>query len=611
MANRAVQLVASPIQAPIPGTRFDLRGLVGDRVRANQENWLLVAPDANPAMLQMFRDRDRQPVRDLVPWAGEFAGKYLTSAVQCYRLTHDESLRDYVARFVYELIATQAEDGYLGAFPRAYRLTGRTIKPDGKEARTWDAWNHYHCMLGLLLWHEETGDDAALGACRKIGDLFCQTFLDADVRLVSTGSEEMNLAPIHAFCLLYQRTGGEHYFQMARAIERDFEVPPAGDYVRAALAGQEFFETPKPRWESLHAIQGIAELYYLTGDERYRRAFEHLWRSIQRGDRHNTGGFSSGEKATGNPYDPGAIETCCTIAWVALSIDMLRLTGLATVADAIELATYNAVLGAQSPTGRWWTYNTPMDGVRKASAHDIVFQARAGSPELNCCSVNGPRGLGMLSDWAVTQEPDRRAVVLNYYGPGSSRVELPSGYAATFLQETAYPLVGDVRLRVEPERPERFALRLRIPIWSKRTRVAVNDEPDLPGEPGTYLTLDREWRSGDLVHLSLDLTPWTWLGEREATGKASVYRGPILLAYDQRFNALDPAELPTLDLTSLAGDLVHPWGRPAPFLLLRLKVGGQDLLLCDFASAGAAGNPYLTWLPAGGQRSGGQGPPKD
>src|SRR5207302_341108 len=123
----------------------------------------------------------------------------------------------------------------------------------------------------------------ALVACRKVADLFCRTFLDANVRLVQTGSEEMNLAPIHAFLLLYQRTSEERYLRLAREIERDFETPPAGDYVRTALAGQDFYQTPKSRWESLHPIQGIAELYFLTGDDRYRKAFEHIWHSIRRG----------------------------------------------------------------------------------------------------------------------------------------------------------------------------------------------------------------------------------------------------------------------------------------------------------------------------------------
>lgn len=88
----------------------------------------------------------------------------------------------------------------------------------------------------------------------------------------------------------------------------------------------------------------------------------HIYQSIRRTDRHNTGAFSSTEQAVGNPYDTRAIEACCVVAWGALCIDVLRLTGDPTFVDELELATYNAILGAQYPSGRWWTYNTPMDG---------------------------------------------------------------------------------------------------------------------------------------------------------------------------------------------------------------------------------------------------------
>ena len=42
-----------------------------------------------------------------------------------------------------------------------------------------------------------------------------------------------------------------------------------GDYLQNGLAGKEFYEMPKPRWESLHPIMGMAELYWITGEDQY------------------------------------------------------------------------------------------------------------------------------------------------------------------------------------------------------------------------------------------------------------------------------------------------------------------------------------------------------
>ncbi len=576
---------------PPDDVRFDIRGVLGERLQANIRNWLLVAPDANPGMLEVFRDRDRLPRRDLLPWAGEFPGKYLTSAVKALQLAHDPALEAHLRRFVPALIAAQDADGYLGPFPQAARLM---------EPGLWDIWGHYHCMLGLYLWHLETGDQAALDACLRAADLLCRIFLDGDKRVVQAGSEEMNESVIHILCLLHRHTGQRRYLQLAREIEKDWEVPPSGDYVRQALAGKEFYEGPKPRWEGLHGIQAIAELHYITGEDQYRRAYEHIWWSIARGDRHNTGGFSSGEQATGNPYDPRAIETCCTIAWMALTVDMLRLTGNPLVADELELSTFNAVLGAQNPSGRWWTYNTPMDGDRKASAHEIVFQARAGAPELNCCSVNGPRGLGMLADWALMASDE--GLFLNYYGPCQLSARIPRMHQAVRLdQETDYPRSNRIRLTVTPEARLPFALNLRIPRWSARTQVSVAGSPLPAPPPGEYLKIERQWQPGDVVEIALDFAPHAWVGERECEGKASIYRGPILLAYDPRFDRYGADQVPVLDLSRLALSEMDWTTPPSPLLLAQvISAEGQPVTLCDFASAGLGGTRYISWLPARG-----------
>jgi len=558
------------------------------------------APAANPGMLDILDDHDRQPYRDMVPWAGEFAGKYLTSAVQVLRLSGDRDLRQHLKRFVRRLIELQAEDGYLGPWPEGSHLTGEAPNCTGSR-QTWDAWGHYHAMLGLLLWHEDTGDGPALLAAARIGDLLCEKFLgDRQPRLVDTGSTEMNLAPVHSLCLLFRVTGNQAYLDLALQIVEEFaaegdEGPLAGDYVRTALAGREFHEIPKPRWESLHPIMAVAELYWLTGEDHLRQAFEHIWWSIVKLDRHNNGGFTSGERAQGNPYHQGAIETCCTVAWVAMSVEMLRLTGNSIVADEIELSTLNSVVGMHSASGRWVTYNTPMDGVRKASAHEIVFQAREGTPELNCCSVNGPRGLGMISDWAVMQDDD--GLMINWYGPGTMETRVRD-VEVRLRQETKYPRQRRVRLQVRPSRPTRFALKLRIPYWSERTGVKVNGKSVKEAPSGEYLCLERKWRRGDVVDLALDFRLHYWRGEQECDGKVSVFRGPILLTYDRRLNPMDPEAIPDLDAAGLKGKLVPDVDvRVPPLLALDVKaISGETLRLCDFGSAGEGGVPTQSWL---------------
>jgi DUF1680 family protein len=376
-----------------------LSGRIGDYLSAVSEQWLKVAPFSNPAMLDMFRDRDREPKRELLPWSGEFAGKYLTSAVQVYRVTGDMSLRQLIAKFVAQFISLQAEDGYLGPWPKENRLTGSapnvrlnfTCPEQFCETwnkayrKTWDVQGYYHTMLGLLLWFEETADESALTCTRKLSDLLCDTFehkplLDMAEPPITTGNTEMNHAPIHSLCLLYKHTGNHRYLTMAKKICDEFGAtdergkPLAGDYLNGTLAGKEFYELPKPRWESLYPIMGMAELYAITGDEKSRQAFERTWWSIVKSDRHNNGGFSSAEEAVGNPYDKGGIETCCTIAWIALSVEMLRLTGNSVIADELEFSTLSSVIGLHSPNGRWATYNTPMDGVREAK-HSVLSNA--------------------------------------------------------------------------------------------------------------------------------------------------------------------------------------------------------------------------------------------
>ena len=127
-------------------------------------------------------------------------------------------------------------------------------------------------------------------------------------------------------------------------------------------------------------------------------------------------------------------------------VDALRLTGDPTIADDLELATLNSIAGGQHPSGAWCTYDTPMNGRHVPSHVHIAFQARPGAMFLNCCSVNGPRVFGMLSQWAVMRSGD--GLTINYYGPMRRHVALADGTPVAIEEDTTYPVGDTVRLKV-------------------------------------------------------------------------------------------------------------------------------------------------------------------
>ena len=569
--------------------RMTLRGVMGERFDANLEQWLLTAPYANPGMLEMYARRN-EPHQIKMKWYGEFTGKYLTSAALCYSMQPDHRLKSTIDYVVAQLAKYQDKDGYLGVWPDKDKLTGIAR---GGHGKTWDAWSHYHNMLGLYYCYRLMGNEQAKDVLLKAADCLYQHFY-VQKNLIDEDKDGTDAAIGHIFALLYQMTGDERHLDMVQLTLSTFETEQGGDYYRAGLEDVPFYQMKRRRWECLHAIETIREYARISGVEAYEKSFANIWKSIQQYDRHNTGGFSSGEAACGNPYDTRAIETCCTIAWMALCVDMLDMTDDSRIADELELSTWNGFLGAQHPSGRFFTYNTPMLGDKKASADDIVFQAIAGSSELNCCSVNAPRGFGMLSQWGMYI--DEKVLTVNYYGDSQTVLRTPAGKTVTVEQVGSYPFGGDVTLKIKGKGLEK--LRLRIPEWSKNTEVLRNGKVVENVKSGCYLELS-DVKGSETISLDFDMTPHFWNGERNLEGRVSVYVGPVLLTLDQRFDSEAYSKDTTIDTATLklepatTDDTLYP--QPA-MLVKATDAKGNSIILCDFASAGQTGTYYTTWL---------------
>jgi len=78
-------------------------------------------------------------------------------------------------------------------------------------------------------------------------------------------------------------------------------------------------------------------------------------------------------------------ETCATVYGAWFFDEVMRLTGDLRYGDLIERATYNALFGAQEPTGRRICYFEPFSAKREHFERDSY-----------CCPNNFRRGIAAL-----------------------------------------------------------------------------------------------------------------------------------------------------------------------------------------------------------------------
>jgi len=559
-----------------------LHGETGKLIDNIIDKWIIGLRETNPAIIDMFADRDIKPYRNLLPWSGEFAGKYITGAYFCYKLTGNRDLYDYITNFIDELISYQDIDGYLGCFSKECRLTGAYSQNPSVSGHTWDSWGHYHIMYGLLLWYGLTKNEKYFETVKKTAEFYLNKFYGDNPPLVAIGSTEMNLSVYHVFGILYSMTKEKKYLDFAVNIENDLSDADAGDYINYSLKGYEFYQCPRPRWESLHVIMGFVDMYRNTQNKQYLDVASQIFFSILKTDVHNTGAFSTDEQAIGHPYKNSNIETCCVIAYNALAIEIFRELGDLKIIEFLERSHYNAILGYNSPSGKWSTYNTPMDGTKNANYHDINFQCRPGSPDLNCCSVNAPRGVANLSEWLLTE--NENGLYLNFY----EALSLETETGLTLKISGNYPTNNKVKIQIDSN-GKKQKLSFRIPAWSKNTTVSIGGDI-YSAQAGTYFALDKVW--DDELEITFDLSCYTEPGDMDYLGKSSIYVGPVLYGLDATDNPyIDFENPPTISLKELSE--ISPKLAKDGSTTLTLSNG---IVLKDFYHLGTSGSFYKTWL---------------
>jgi len=591
---------------PLPAGAVELSGYLGDPVESSIAHWNKgVVPYAG--FVQMFRSGRG------VFAEGEMWGKAVRSGCMFYRYTHDPELKQILKATVADLLSTRRSNGSISC-------SKVEAQPDGPGG---DLWERTYVLLALDEYYRQVeADPVVLKAMVDEADCTLnQVGPPPKAPIVDQGWSSTHLESstiLEPILRLYTITGYTRYLEFAHYI-----VEVAGGAKGYNIFEQAYQDQDPEKiggsypkaYEMMSLFEGLVEYFRATGDERWKIATLNLYRKIR--DQEitivgNGGGdvpchpelrgecwdYTAREQT--NPSIKRMMETCAGVTWLKLCSQVLRLTGDPTAVDEIERYAYNGLLGAMKPGGDGFSYVNLLNGVK---TNPVGWGGTVSGIDVTCCNLNGPMGLAYLPFVAAMNSNE--GPVINLYNRMEVSAASPGGQKVGIRVLSDYPRSGSVTLTTTIERPERFAIKLRIPAWSAATHLFVNGE-EIPAAPATYAVSERLWRTGDVVQLELDMrcrvvnAPHG--SDRAGDNYQALVRGPVVLARDEN---TDPDFDRAVKLVSKDGfvdaEPIQP-SLPSTRLEFKVPVSGGSIQVVDYSSVDSwKGKRVMTWLPIAAQ----------
>ena len=460
---------------------------------------------------------------------GHSLGHYLTACALLFEATGDERLKARALALVAELRKVQLalpsrgmSPGYLSAFPEELF--------DRVEARkgVWAPYYTLHKILaGLLDVHAATGDPTALEAAKgmaswvglrasRLSDAQWQAMLETEFG----GMQD-------ALTALYVVSGDPEHLRLARLFDHRAVFDPLA-------RGEDPLDGLHANTQIPKAI-GAALDCETTGEPRYCAVAETFWQRVALHRSYAIGGHSEDEHFSpvthlSRHLGESTAETCNTYNMLKLSRQLFLRDASPERIEFYERGLFNHILASQDPAtgmvtyyvalkpGAWRSYSTPEDSFW-------------------CCVGTGMENPARYGEAIYARQGD--ALLVNLF-LASELAWREKGLVVK--QETRFPDEDRTRLVLRLEKPVRFALRLRHPAWAgEGFAVSVDGQPQaLESRPGSYATVEREWRDGDVIEVRLPMGLRFESMADDPTVGAFLY-GPIVLAADLGADGLDAA----------------------------------------------------------------------
>lgn len=489
-------------------------------------------------------------------WRGAAKGEawergpyYLDGLVPLAFVLDDPRLLDKVKIWMEPILASGSEDGWFG--PTAGPAKLNSLKSER------DRWPRSVALKVLTQYHEATGDPRALKMIQEYFRYLAtqpSDWPDDSWR----GARAMENALTGYW--LYNRTGDPAVLQTVETIYLNsfdwysyfLNFPYTQELYNA---GEIFPGEMRKTWRSrgvpfggmiTHVVNtAMAIKYPGVWYQQSRNAYDlkssyEAIKSLDYNHGQVAGRFSGDEHLAGLRPTQGT-ELCAVVEFMFSLENLLAVTGDATFADRLELLAYNANPGTCTPD--YWAHQydqqanqvSVSEAKREWSTNGDRSNLYGLEPNFGCCTANMHQGWPKFVKhlWMATPDRGLAAVAL---GPSVVKGKVAGGVEVSIEEQTAYPFDGEIQFKVTVARSVRFPLWIRIPRWAHGATCTIDGAAPSP-TPGMFAVIDRKFKSGDVVKLTL---PMALRSEQRFNKSVALLRGPLYfsLKIGEQFNRL-------------------------------------------------------------------------
>jgi len=435
---------------------------------------------------------------------GHIGGHYLSAMAMNYAATGNAECKKRMDYMIAELKICQDANGinnadwgkgYLGGIPNSKSLWGALKKGDFKVyMSTWAPWYNIHKMYaGLRDAWVYTGNEEAKAMFLK----FCDWGINITSALSDTQMQSM-LDSEHGginemFADAFQITGDEKYLIAAKRFSHRILLDAMSSDIDNLDNKHANTQIPK--------VVGFQRIAELSHDKKFAEAGRFFWETVTENRSLAFGGNSRREFFPGKSScidfvnDNEGPESCNSYNMLKLTEDLFRTDPSAKYVDYYERTLYNHILSTQHPEHGGYVYFTPA-----RPRHYRVYSAP--NEAMWCCVGTGMENHGKYNQFIYTLNHD--SLFLNLYIASELNWREKE---IIIRQETKFPDEEQTTLIVT-KGASRFKLMVRYPSWVNEgeLKITINGKPvSYKVVPSFYIALDRHWKKGDVILVSLPM----------------------------------------------------------------------------------------------------------